>query len=88
KLERQSKDLIIRSPVDGTILDLPTISQGSIVREGEPIMTLVRSNVPLARIIAKRESFVSAIQKTGHTLPSMFAAGVGRSEISFMRRAP
>ena len=48
KLERQSKDLIIRSPVDGTILELPTISEGSIVREGEPIMTLVRSNVPIA----------------------------------------
>ncbi|MDP6843731.1 MAG: HlyD family type I secretion periplasmic adaptor subunit [Rhodospirillales bacterium] len=48
KLERQSEDLIIRSPVDGTILDLPTISEGSIVREGEPIMTLVRANVAIA----------------------------------------
>ncbi len=48
KLERQSKDLVIRSPVDGTILELPKISEGSIVREGEPIMTLVRSNVPIA----------------------------------------
>ncbi len=48
KLERQFEDLIIRSPVDGTILDLPTISEGSIVREGEPIMTLVRSNVAIA----------------------------------------
>lgn len=48
KLQRQHADLNVRSPVSGIVLDLPTVSAGSIVREGEPIVTLVRSGVALA----------------------------------------
>jgi hemolysin D len=48
KLARQAEDLAVRSPVDAIILDLPTVSAGSIVREGEIILTLVRTNVSLA----------------------------------------
>lgn len=48
KLKRQEKNLFVRSPVNGIVLDLPTVSAGSIVKQGEPIVTLVRSGVPLA----------------------------------------
>jgi len=48
KLKRQEKNLFVRSPVDGVVLDLPTVSAGSIVRQGEPMVTLVRSGIPLA----------------------------------------
>ncbi|CCQ75147.1 HlyD family type I secretion periplasmic adaptor subunit [Magnetospira sp. QH-2] len=48
KLQRQTQDLTMRSPVDGVVLDLPSVTVGSIVKEGEPMLTLVRTNVPLA----------------------------------------
>ena len=48
KLRRQEQDLFVKSPVDGIVLDLPKVSSGSIVQEGEPIVTLVRSGVALA----------------------------------------
>ena len=48
KLDRQAKDLTVRAPVNGIVLDLPSVSKGSIVKEGEPLLTLVRTNMPLA----------------------------------------
>ena len=48
KQESLAKGLLVRSPVDGVVLDLPTVTAGSIVREGETLITLVRLNVPLA----------------------------------------
>jgi HlyD family secretion protein len=48
KLSRQASDLFVRSPANGIVLDMPTVSDGSIVREGDSILTLVRTNVPLA----------------------------------------
>ncbi|MGE4633229.1 MAG: HlyD family type I secretion periplasmic adaptor subunit [Planctomycetota bacterium] len=47
KLDRQVSNLNVRSPVDGIVLDLPKVTAGSIVKEGETLFTLVRTNVPL-----------------------------------------
>ncbi len=47
KLDRQVSNLDVRSPVDGIVLDLPKVTAGSIVTEGETLFTLVRTNVPL-----------------------------------------
>ena len=47
KLDRQVSNLDVRSPVDGIVLDLPKVTAGSIVSEGETLFTLVRTNVPL-----------------------------------------
>ena len=48
KLTRETQDILIRSPVEGVVLDLPSVGIGSIVSAGEKILTLVRKNVPLA----------------------------------------
>lgn len=48
KLTRETQDIEIRSPVEGVVLDLPSVGEGSIVSSGEKILTLVRKNVPLA----------------------------------------
>jgi Multidrug resistance efflux pump len=37
----------VRSPAEGIVLDIPAVSSGGIVSEGEPIVTLVQSNQPL-----------------------------------------
>ncbi len=47
KLRRDMRNVEVRAPVDGIILDLPKVSSGSIVKEGESIATLVRANQPL-----------------------------------------
>jgi len=47
KLDWQVSNLDVRSPVDGIVLDLPKVTAGSIVTEGETLFTLVRTNVPL-----------------------------------------
>jgi hemolysin D len=48
KLTRETRDIEIRSPVEGVVLNLPSVGLGSIVSSGEKILTLVRRNVPLA----------------------------------------
>lgn len=48
KLRRQAEDLSVRAPANGIVLNLPQVSQGSIVRSGDPLLTLVRTDVPLA----------------------------------------
>ena len=47
KLTRLVDNIIVRSPAEGIILDIPAVSSGGIVSEGEPIVTLVQSNQPL-----------------------------------------
>ena len=47
KLSRLVDNIIVRSPADGIVLDIPAVSSGGIVSEGEPIVTLVQSNQPL-----------------------------------------
>ena len=48
KLTRETRDIEIRSPVEGVVLNLPSVGLGSVVSSGEKILTLVRRNVPLA----------------------------------------
>ena len=48
KLLREAYDVEVRAPADGVVLDLPKLGFGSIVKEGDKLFTLVRSNVPLA----------------------------------------
>jgi len=48
KLSREADDTEVRAPADGVVLDLPKLGFGSVVKEGDKIFTLVRSNVPLA----------------------------------------
>ncbi|HJM92970.1 MAG: HlyD family type I secretion periplasmic adaptor subunit [Alphaproteobacteria bacterium] len=45
---QQVKNVEVRAPTTGIILDLPKVSEGSIVREGDEILTLVQINQPLS----------------------------------------
>ena len=47
KLSRLVDNIIVRSPAEGIVLDIPAVSRGGIVSEGEAIVTLVQSNQPL-----------------------------------------
>ena len=47
KLSRLVDNIIVRSPAEGIVLDIPAVSKGGIVSEGEAIVTLVQSNQPL-----------------------------------------
>ena len=47
KLTRLVDNIIVRSPAEGIVLDIPAVSSGGIVSEGEPIVTLVQSHQPL-----------------------------------------
>ena len=48
-MARQEVDNIeVRSPATGIILDLPRVAEGSIVKEGDEILTLVQVNQPLS----------------------------------------
>tara|TARA_Y100000590_G_scaffold457805_1_gene611207 strand:- start:2557 stop:4284 length:1728 start_codon:yes stop_codon:yes gene_type:complete len=48
KLKKQFDNVEIRAPVEGIVLDTPVVTQGSIVSEGDEVLTLVRTNQPLA----------------------------------------
>jgi len=47
KLQRDMSNVEVRAPVDGVVLELPKVAAGSIVKEGDVIVTLVRTNQPL-----------------------------------------
>ena len=47
KLSRLVDNIIVRSPAEGIVLDIPAVSSGGNIKEGEPIVTLVQSNQPL-----------------------------------------
>lgn len=47
KLRRDMRNVEVRASVEGIVLDLPKVTNGSIVREGDVIATLVRTNQPL-----------------------------------------
>ena len=47
KLRRDMRNVEVRASVEGIVLDLPKVTSGSIVREGDVIATLVRTNQPL-----------------------------------------
>ena len=48
KFSQSVQNVEVRSPADGIVLDVPTISEGSIVREGDVLITLVLVDQPLA----------------------------------------
>ena len=43
----EKSNLHVKSPVDGVVLNLPTVTVGSLINKGEPIVTLVRAGLPL-----------------------------------------
>ena len=47
KLQKQVDNVEIRAPVEGIILDTPVVTKGSIVSEGDEVLTIVRTNQPL-----------------------------------------
>ena len=47
KLSRLVDNIVVRSPAEGIVLDIPEVARGGIVSEGEAIVTLVQSNQPL-----------------------------------------
>ena len=47
KLRRDMSNVEVRAPVSGIVLDLPKVTTGSIVREGDVLLTLVQVNQPL-----------------------------------------
>ena len=63
KLTRLVDNIIVRSPAEGIVLDIPAVSSGGIVSEGEPIVTLVQSNQPLFLEIDIDPKQISDIKK-------------------------
>ena len=47
KNELEKSNLHIKSPVEGIVLNLPTVTVGSLLNKGESIVTLVRTGLPL-----------------------------------------
>ncbi|SVB32497.1 uncharacterized protein METZ01_LOCUS185351, partial [marine metagenome] len=47
KNELEKSNLFVKSPVEGVVLNLPTVTIGSLINKGEPIVTLVRTGLPL-----------------------------------------
>ncbi len=47
KNELEKSNLNVRSPVEGIVLNLPTVTVGSLLNKGESIVTLVRTGLPL-----------------------------------------
>jgi hemolysin D len=47
KNELEKSNLLVKSPVDGVVLNLPTVTIGSLINKGEAIVTLVRAGLPL-----------------------------------------
>ena len=48
KLTQSVENVEVRAPVGGIILDIPTVSVGSIVKEGDRLITLVLQNQPMS----------------------------------------
>ena len=48
KLNQNVKNVEVRAQVGGIVLNVPTVSEGSIVREGDNLITVVLSNQPLS----------------------------------------
>ena len=46
KLTQLADGVIVTAPVNGIVLDLPAVSEGAIVKEGDKILTLVQANEP------------------------------------------
>ena len=47
KLTQNVENVEVRSPAAGIVLDIPTVAVGSIVKQGDPLITLVLTNQPM-----------------------------------------
>lgn len=47
KFEQNVQNVEVRAPIDGIVLNLPTVSVGSVVQNGEPLITLVPTDQPV-----------------------------------------
>jgi len=47
KNELERNNLFVKSPVEGVVLNLPTLAIGSLLNKGQAIVTLVRTGLPL-----------------------------------------
>ena len=47
KNKMEKSNLLVKSPVDGVVLNLPKVTVGSLINKGESIVTLVRAGLPL-----------------------------------------
>jgi len=63
KFKQKVENIEVRAPADGVILDVPAISAGSIVREGDVLVTLVLSNQKLAFEVDVDPKNISDVKK-------------------------
>ncbi|MBL6864653.1 MAG: HlyD family type I secretion periplasmic adaptor subunit [Rhodospirillales bacterium] len=63
KLKQNVDNIEVRAPAEGVVLEVPTISQGSIVREGDVLVTLVLSNQKLAFEVDVDPKDISDVKK-------------------------
>ena len=47
KTNLEKENLSVKSPVDGIVLESPKITIGSLINKGDPIVTIVRSGLPI-----------------------------------------
>ena len=47
KTNLEKENLSVKSPVDGIVLESPKITIGSLINKGDPIVTIVRTGLPL-----------------------------------------
>ncbi len=65
KAERLDALTLLRAPRAGTVLEVARRAPGSLVREGEPVITLVPSDVPLIAEVALHSSDIGNLQPGG-----------------------
>lgn len=61
KAERLDALTLLRAPRDGVVLEVIRRAPGSLVREGEPVVSLVPSGVPLIAEVALRSADVGTV---------------------------
>ena len=63
KAKRKSELIRIIAPRDGVILELSTLTRGSVARAAEPIVTLVPTDVPMIAEVTIDPSNISGVSK-------------------------
>ncbi len=63
KAKRKSELIQIIAPRDGVILELSTLTRGSVARAAEPIVTLVPTDVPMIAEVTIDPSNISGVSK-------------------------
>ena len=62
KLQKQVDNVEVRAPVEGIVLDTPVVTKGSIVSEGDEVLTIVRTNQPLVLEVDINPKEISKIE--------------------------